>query len=355
MQSTPEKCESDPIMNGSLDRPRTMPSRTPGGINQLHEIHFTAFRDKYTHEGQVSSELGCTTSAPPVTCFEDRFAWATTGWDAFAPHMKDRLIRNLERMTVQDTFSGMACIAHILPQIVFAVNRHLDAPLPWVPVWSVTEVEPACQVALCKAFHEEFAPRHVFGKVEERLPVPTQSDIVTETPPKDAWTEVKRAKYMQIQELVSTAFRDNPLGCNHSRCHIHDERECPIRPQGFCDHHDLDICGRDLSVGTAGIICKDVSAYGALEGDGGKSMTAQHIAVQERLHAKESLVMMECTKRWNPEAIAKTCQNTYDAYEVLLDGDMIGDIVSRERRLLTMIPPTALYAITSQITINNNK
>ena len=97
-----------------------------------------------------------------------------------------------------------------------------------------------------------------------------------------------------------------------------------------------------MSVCTAGIICKDVSAYGLLQADASKSMTSQHVAVQERLRAKESLVMMERTKLWTPEALVKACQSNYRAFEALLDPSMIGDIVTRERRLLTMLPYTAV-------------
>ena len=196
----------------------------------------------------------------------------------------------------------------------FAADRARGEQAPFAssartPLWSVTEVDPTCLAALGKAFHPRYAPRHIFGAIEERLPVKSQHEIQKTIAPKEAWTEVKRVGYVAVAKLIQMACQDVPLACNHFRCHVHPDLGCPVRRQGFHPVDDRDLRGGDVRVCTAGIICKDVSAYGLLQADAGKSMTSQHVAVQERLHAKESLVMMECTKLWIPEALVKACQS----------------------------------------------
>ena len=152
-------------------------------------------------------------------------------------------------------------------------------PLDVVPIFAKCDVDPMRRKALSRAYTAKFQAVHLHSGIEERLPRDTREQVRKLVPATNTWLLAKQFAYDQIRDHIHTAFVERPHLCNLSHCSLHDEY-CPVHP--------------DLGTGklygvSGGIICKDVSAYGLLEGDGGKSMVAQHTWIEERQRGTEQM------------------------------------------------------------------
>ena len=177
--------------------------------------------------------------------------------------------------------------------------------------------------ALSRADTAKFQAVHLHSGIEERLPRATREQIRELVPAPNTWLPAKQFAYDQIRDHIHTAFVERPHLCNLSHCSLHDEY-CPVHP-------DL---GTGKLYGVSGvIICKGVTAYGLLEGDGGKSMVAQHTWIEERQRGIDKFAIAECTERWCPEDAARAVANRFRARDVVLDSMLNGDCVSRRRRV----------------------
>ena len=165
MQSTPEKDPADPIMLGGLARPRTL--RTGNADSSRCELIelLPLPKDRF------------------LKSFEERFQWAGWEWHNLKPTMRDRLIRNARRLIATDEMSGMVCVQHILSAIVAEINTHLHERLSPMPLYSVTDVEPRCQIAALFAFRDPYQPQHVHTGIQERLPKTVQETLQAMQPP----------------------------------------------------------------------------------------------------------------------------------------------------------------------------
>ena len=235
-------------------------------------------------------------------------------------HMRDRLIRQVSALVMGDYFSGMGCLKICLAVIVWEINQHVSTPLDFVRIFAECDVDPMRRRALIHGFSKPFQADHVSSNIEGRLPKPARRDIERMTPPTtETWLAAKQLAYEKIRQRIQTAFADQPHHCQHVFCEVHGE-DCPVHP---------DPDAGKLYGASGGIICKDVSAYGLLEGDGGKSMVAQHTWIEERQRGIEQFAIAECTERWCLEAVARALANRFRARDVVLDAKLNGDCVSR--------------------------
>ena len=303
MHNTPEKDPSDPVMLGEMARPRTLRAGKPD-CSKCQLIEFLP---------------------PPtgrrLTSFKQRFEWAGFGWQNLKPTMKDRLVRNTKRLIATDEMSGMVCVSHILGSIVSEINTHLAEPLAPMPIYSSTDVEPRCQTSALFAFRDPYQPKHVFQGIQERLPDTVQETLKAMQPPDDCWINAKRHMYSMIGEVVSQTFQDQPEDCLMAPC-LKCFGRCRVRPQNTSPSSGLDHGtgdSRDLLINTSGIVCKEFSLYGSLEGTGGKSMLSQQIWVNERKITGEKMCMAECVVGWDPSAAAVALEGQFRAVQVVLD------------------------------------
>ena len=298
-------------------RVRTLPQRSSRCAEVLEQVDFEPCNPSLiTH---------CHTSA-------DRFLWSSDVWARMPVHMRDRLIRQVSALVMSDYFSGMGCLKICLAVIVWEINQHVSTPLDFVRIFAECDVDPMRRRALLHGFSKPFQADHVSSNIEGRLPKPARRDIECMTPPHaETWLAAKQLAYEKIRQRIQTAFADQPHHCQHAFCEVHGE-DCPVHP---------DPDAGKLYGASGGIICKDVSAYGSLEGDGGKSMVAQHTWVEERRRGLETFCLAECTFRWCPESAARAVSNQYRARDIVLDPKLNGDCVSRKRRVLTLLRPEA--------------
>ena len=98
---------------------------------------------------------------------------------------------------------------------------------------------------------------------------------------------------------------------------------------------------RDLLFNTSGIVCKDFSLYGSLEDSGSKSMVSQECWIAKRRISGEKLAPAECVTGWDPSAAASAVRDSFQAYDVVLDPAQVGDMVSRKRRVMTLMGHSA--------------
>ena len=323
MQSTPEKDVADPLMSGLFHRPRSI-AAGQHDRSDVTVLEFAPGADDF-----------------PVSTFADRFAWASVGWKRFTPTMRDRLLRIVRRLCATDEMSGMVCLQHILAAICHEINRHVENKDFSVPLHSVTDVKPHCRLVAAKGFLPKYKPAHIHSGIEERMPLADQEKVLFMLPPTECWLEAKRLQCQKVGEYVTKVFTEKTQRCLHAPCDIHGT-SCPVRPllaHGL-DSFEVDPHSdttRDLLMNSSGIVCKDFSSYGSLEGTGGKSMMSQNVWVAERRVAGEKLCLAECVLGWNSNPAAKALRSSMRGFDAVLCPTQIGDCIHRKRRVLTLI------------------
>ena len=99
-------------------------------------------------------------------------------------------------------------------------------------------------------------------------------------------------------------------------------KPCRVRPQATFPSSGLDPGTghhRDLLMSTSGVICKDFSVYGSLEGTGGKSMPSQERWTHERnISAERKSDMAECVTGWEPSGAAAALEDKSHPVQVVL-------------------------------------
>ncbi len=307
MLSTPEKDAFDHVLACSGARKRVVSHRPKDPM--FHQVDHIDFE---THH------------SPDLCRKEDRCYWARHGWSKFKPQMRDRLLRNVTKIFGLGYFDGMGSFKHILVNIVNECHQHVQHKLDQVPVYACCDMAPSRQTML-KNFDEEYRCKHLHRGVAERFPDDVQKAIKEMLPANDCWLEANRLANANIAHKLKTTYEERREECDASYCTLHDDM-CPVYPR------DGELPGRTVCVAAAGINCKDHSAIGGLDGDGGVGMVGHYSYTYEMLHRDVKLGITECTPRWSAEPMAEVLGVKFQVKDAVLDPPQIWDSYDRMRR-----------------------
>ena len=98
-----------------------------------------------------------------------RLAWIQHVWQGLQPQQRDRLLRNLRRLTTKSFFSGMGTMQQIFFMIVWFMRSTLNIDVPNVPETNSCELNPIRRSLLC-SLDPSHRAHHVHSDVLQRLP-----------------------------------------------------------------------------------------------------------------------------------------------------------------------------------------
>ena len=139
------------------------------------------------------------TNLPIINHVSDRPNWAVRMWSRFKPCMRDRLLRNVQRMILMSRFSGIGGFECVLYVIVCMLNLMVEQPIASCPCSKATEQSKSRQAVL-RSFKNNSGPQCLFNKLHERLPHPVLLKCLETEPDALADKAEKRASYLEIDE-----------------------------------------------------------------------------------------------------------------------------------------------------------
>ena len=189
---------------------------------------------------------------------------------------------------------------------------------------------------------------HIFDRLTDE-----QKATINSMKPADcARVAEKREATVNIRKYLFEMFEQGKVN-NSAWCPVHN-RDCRLWKSSSSPWHgedsDSDEGGEPpLSFHGAGVICKDASNQGTLNGDAGKQMPLQHCWTADSRQRREDLIIVECTPFREPRSVFNYMPDSYRGHTSLLKSGDIGEVVRRDRKQLTMwngetAPPLAHYS-----------
>eukprot|EP00971_Amphidinium_carterae_P329584 6462146-Amphidinium_carterae.5 len=92
-----------------------------------------------------------------------------------------------------------------------------------------------------------------------------------------------------------------------------------------------------MQIHGAGVVCKDWSRMGTRKGLAGKSQLSFAHWLAERRFRLEDVVVVECTQDFDASVVGRALCDTHQAFQVFVDGVVVGDPVRRLRSVTTCL------------------
>ena len=277
---------------------------------------------------------------PVLHSILERFKWPIAMWTRFAPEMKARICRNVQRIKAYSTFAGSGGFETVMMLIMAGINFHLSSPLDWIPCATATEMDKTRQKVL-KRLDPACCPDCIFGKIQERLPTFVFEDCHKLLPEDDACLVSKRLAYQKIDEIVQHCFDEMPHLCQYAPCAQHPDCQCQVvPPRDVADGEDppakRGALLRNWLFNGSSPVCTDASTFGSMSGDGGPAMWGQSVWKAELSVHKPTLVCTENVRGWEAKMQA-TALPDHSTYSCMIDAKKSGDAYSRKRRLTSSL------------------
>ena len=348
IESSPEKSNCfdplapliEPSSNGEALAP--CPASSSEGCGQLHLQSTVPMNSRqqrmYAHLPLPSGSqrwrdvhLEGNLSAPGPTTHTERHLWTERCWTASTPDMRDRLVRNIQRLRVATFMSGMGCMELILFQIAWLLEQ-------LIPNFEKPKFVSACDCALTRVvtlsdFDKEWSAEHIYWKIEELLPEDLKADILAEVPKQDVPLRDRQEAYTNIQATIRTWFQQDDgqnMRCFAAACAKHG-LQCPSCSM---DLKGTDLEKEPLTMTAAGVDCTDTTRQGKQKGTAGPSRLGHIVwsALQGQL--QPDVVLGECTQDWLPIDLADDLSADYDITKCELKPEYFGDPYNRPRAVV---------------------
>ena len=223
-------------------------------------------------------------------------------WDGLTSDERDRLIRNLRKIETSSHFTGLGSFELILHRIISEVNEHCVSDIPDNRSRHCCDHDTSRQRVLT-SYHKCHRPHHVYSDISDRLTDEQKATINSMKLADCARVAEKREANVNIRKYLFEIFEQGKVK-NSAWCAVHN-RDCRLWKSSLSPWHgedsDSDEDGEPpLSFHGAGVICKDATNQGTLNGDVGKQMPLQHCWTAERRQRREDLIIVECTPLGTP-------------------------------------------------------
>lgn len=268
-----------------------------------------------------------------------RFGWPRDVWNGLSAVERNRLIKNMRNLITSSHFSGVGSFEMIIIKIVNEINEHLSHELEPPASCHCCDIDKSRQRVLT-SYKKQHRPAHVHSDILDRLEEKDRNTIKRDMmPAKYMRRDQKKEMNKKIREFVFDIF-DKGENAREAWCAVH-KKMCPLwckAPSAFHgDTPDSDVEDENaLSFHAAGVICKDASNQGTMQGDAGPNMVLQHVWCAERRQRKEDLILVECTQCWEPKSAFNYMPTCYRGFSSMLCAGDVGEFVRRDRRQLLM-------------------
>ena len=285
---------------------------------------------------QIKIEEDCTIHQGPEE-YAHRFEWVPFLWGrVLTPKMRDRLVRNLQRLQFSSHFSGMGGLEMLIFIMCYWVNK-LCGPSAVDNTRSLhaCDIADHCRKTLA-AYHHAWRPHHIAKDIAERVPPDTLEKMKKELPKATDRKEAQRLKFDKIKNIANEYF-ENMVGLPiEAPCGLSGGRKVDLytrRGEVLSSEDELHYGSRDaLTLNGSGVVCKNVSRIGGRTGDTGSGALSQIIWQAERKAMNEDLIFVECTEDFEPEHIQYELRGTHSCTTALMKAYYTGDSYNRTRR-----------------------
>ena len=347
IESSPEKCstfnsllpmnhvvrEEEPVQQSSFSSsglPPVPSSFGPVAMTSRQQRMYEPLAGKCSFQRWRDVVFEESAAAEGPTTHGERHLWMERCWTASTPEMRDRLIRNLDRLRVATFMSGMGCMVLIIFQISWLVSQLIeDPPRP--------KFVCACDCALTRVvtladFDEQWRAEHLFWHIEDLLPDELRDSVLQEVPKQDVPLQDRQEAYANIQATIRKYFAEHP--------------QARLRLDAACAKHgltqpscDLDFDGAEstkhtLTLTAAGVDCTDTTRQGKQKGSAGPSRLGHIVWSALQGVLCPDIVLGECTQDWLPLDLAHDLPTEYDMVKCELRPEYFGDPYSRPRAVV---------------------
>ena len=296
----------------------------------------------------MPSHAGRSRSPPLAHCVKDRheqrakppasiaelFQWPERMYDALSPEERSCLKKNLEtHLEIYSQFSGMATPEQALHMIFSKMSEKLNlghndggGPGGAFSCVEVCDRNEQCRLVLQNL--SGIMPEHVFGDVADRLPAKVQQELRTLQGVLDSKETSLQEKEESLADIQNTLANSKIVKLAY--CYRH-KKMCSLwkPPASRVDHQ------RRMHI--AGTPCVDWSSMGKRGGLLGSTSVAFHIWISEMKHRRPSVIIHECTPKFEPHLLAEAMKDAdYLCESVLLCPTMCGVPTTRLRRFTVL-------------------
>lgn len=256
----------------------------------------------------------------------ERLSWSDWLWNRLEPDEQERLHRNIGHSEWVDHFVSYGSRTQIFEQIRKTCNANMPEPVDPAPTFSMTELSPTRRAAL-KRMAPAHLPKHLFEDIHSRVPTGLMRRMKEHAPSSDSLLIAKKHANHTMANILTEAYDHKPEDFKFAFCQMCNT-VCPVVPE--CKPVDkFPVHWRGAS---GGVPCTDHSAMNqGSPGDGGGAFGASQLFFDERAHAQEDYILVECTKKSNAASdLQRSCPG-HSVTRVVLDGGPLGDSYARQR------------------------
>ena len=212
MQSSPTKALHQQCTRGSLYDPLV----ASGHVLRVPRPDVLGSRQEYSHR-----EFDMT--------YADRFHWPDFVWRSLSSLQRDRLLRNVKRLSASSHMSGVGGMELILWQVSEflnenVLNRH-SSPLDLRTCHACDKARHS--LAALVQMDDCCRPMRIHRSIEDRLPLELAMHLEDLLPDAADLVDAQRMRYREIKETIFAFYNKSPHLANTSFCEIHN-KDCKL-------------------------------------------------------------------------------------------------------------------------------
>ena len=210
LHSSPDKCNSDPIMNGKGSRP---------SVGKCVQPHYKLL--------PVQFKAPATPMIIRTKAY--RKLWASQGWVRFSGIMEDLLIRNVLLLildSVSNHFSGLGGLELVLCFIVGEINKHLYTTIQYIRSMHAVGFSNGAKTILAN-FVEAVRPQHLHYQFEDRYPQWLWDGVQRLAPVKTDFLAAKVKANLDVSRVVDKYFNSGDVQ-QLCKCELRGPEHCRL-------------------------------------------------------------------------------------------------------------------------------